>query len=87
MRRREAVLLFREICECIPDAFISKISLTSKNTAKEEFELRINVSLDGESFANVKSLVTKRGLNLKEEENSLLIYGSKKSSIEMGNLA
>jgi hypothetical protein len=76
MRRREAAQLFSEICECVPDAFINSISLTPCNRSKEEFDLRINVSLDVKSFMNVQSIVSKHGMILKEDKGSLLIYGS-----------
>ncbi len=76
MRRREAARLFSEICECIPDAFISKISLTPSDRSKEEFNLRINVSLDVKNLINVQSIVNKHGMILKEDKGSLLIYGS-----------
>jgi hypothetical protein len=75
MQRREAVALFRDICKCIPDAFVSKISLTPRNDSNKEFELRINVLLEDENFESVQTVVNKHGLNLKEEHESLLIYG------------
>ena len=87
MRRREAVSIFREICECVPDAFVSKISLNQKKSAREGFELRINVFLGGDSFGSVQSIVNKRGLTLKEDQGSLLIYRSQASKIEIGNIA
>lgn len=76
MRRREAAQLFSEICECIPDAFVNSISLMPSNHSKEEFNLRINVSLDPRSLTNVQSVVNKHGMNLKEDNGFLLIYGS-----------
>ena len=76
MRRREAAQLFSEICECVPEAFINSISLTPSNRAKEDFNLRINMSLDAKNLANVQSVVSKHGMILKEDKGSLLIYGS-----------
>ncbi len=76
MRRHEAAQLFSEICECVPEAFINSISLTPSNRSKEEFDLRINVSLDAKNLTNVKSVVSKHGMILKEDKGSLLIYGS-----------
>lgn len=87
MRRREAVLLFREISKCIPDAFISKISLIPKNSEKEEFELRINVFLEAESLESVQSVVNKHGLTIEEDQGSLLIYESIPKRIEIGTIA
>ena len=87
MRRREAVRLFREIGKCIPGAFISSVSLTPSNRFKEEFELRINVSLDDKSLKNVQSLVEKHRMILKEDKGSLLIYASETKPIEMEIIA
>jgi negative regulator of replication initiation len=50
--------------------------LTPISRSKEEFELRINVSLDVKSFMNVQSIVSKHRMILKEDKGSLLIYGS-----------
>ena len=85
-RRREAILLFREISKCIPDAYITKISLNQEKNEKEEFELRINVIIQGEHFESVQSIVNKRGLNLKEDHGSLLIYEPKAPKIEIANI-
>jgi len=87
MQRREAVRLFREISKCIPGAFISSVLLTPNNRFKEEFELRINVSLDDKSLKNVQSLVNKHGMILKEDKGSLLIYASETKPIEMEIIA
>ena len=76
MQRREVIQVFREICECIPDAFISTISLASNGRAKGQFALRIDVALNAKSLENVKSIVVKHGLTMKEDRGSLLIYGS-----------
>ena len=83
MRRREAVLLFREICQCIPDAFISSISLSPNNTYKNEFELRINVALDARSLKDIRSVIDKHGLILKEDYGTLFIRGQRKYPSEM----
>ena len=87
MRRREAARLLSEICECVPDAFISSISLTPSNHSKEEFDLRINVSLDVKSLINVQSIVNKRGMILKEDQGSLLICGSQTKPTGMAIIA
>ena len=78
MRRREATRLFREICECIPDAFISSVMLTSNSTSKEELSLRINVNLNRQSLKKIRSIVDKHGMNLKEDNGFLMIFGFKK---------
>jgi hypothetical protein len=76
MRRREAVRLFREICKCIPESFVSSISLIPNNRLSEDFQLQINVSLEAQSLKNIHSLVENQGLILKEDKGALLISGS-----------
>jgi hypothetical protein len=82
MRRREAVRLFSEIYKSIPDAYITCVSLTPRARSNEEFELRINASLDAKSLKKVQFLVNKHGLILKEDERSLLIYSSETKPIK-----
>jgi hypothetical protein len=82
MQRREAIRLFSEICKSIPDAYITYTSLAPSARSNEEFELRINASLDVKSLKNVQSLVNKHGLILKKDKGSLLIYSSETKTIE-----
>jgi hypothetical protein len=82
MRRREAIRLFSEIYESIPDAYITCVSLTPSAHSSEEFELRINASLDLESLKKVQSIVNKRGLTLKEDKGFLLIYAPETKPVE-----
>jgi hypothetical protein len=83
MRRREAAQIFSEICERVPEAFINSISLMPSNRSKEDFNLRINVSLDVKNLASVQSVVSKHGMILKEDKGSLLIYGSQTKPNDM----
>jgi hypothetical protein len=76
MRRREAVRLFRDICKCIPESFVSSISLIPNNRLSEDFQLQINVSLEAQSLKSIHSLVENQGLILKENKGALLISGS-----------
>jgi len=82
MRRREAVRLFSEIYKSIPTAYITCASLTPRARSNEEFELRINVSLDAESLKKVQSLVNKHGLILKEDKGTLLVYAPETKTVE-----
>ena len=86
MQRREAVRLFREICECIPDAFVDGISLI-ENYLSGEFELHLNISLNAKGIENVQSLVSKHGLLLKEDKGTIVIYGSTQDPAEFEILA
>lgn len=83
MRRREAVRLFREISECIPDAFISSIALIKNSRLKEEFDLQINVALNPKHMQNLQSLVGRHGMQLKEDKGTLIIYGRTSKHIKL----
>lgn len=80
MQRREAIRLFREVCECIPDAYISGISLSPNRSSTSGFDLRINVTIDSKSLTNVQSVASKHGMVAKEDRGSILIYGSQTRS-------
>ena len=73
MQRREAIRVFREICKCMPDMFISSVSLIPNNRFKKDFDLRIYASFDLVSVKNVQSVSQKHGMNVIEEQGSLLI--------------
>ena len=64
----------------MPDAFVSSISLSPNMLSKTDFDLRLNVALDGKVLEDVAALVSRHGLNLKETKGSLLIYGSETKS-------
>jgi hypothetical protein len=83
LRRREAVIVFREICKCVPDAFISSVSLSPKKLSRRNFELRINATLEGRNLTDVETLVRKNGFMLNQDNGSLLIYGSKAKTFEV----
>jgi len=83
MRRREAIRLFSEIYESIPDVYITCVSLTPSARSDEEFELRINASLDVKSLKNVQFIVNRHGMILREDKGSLLIYASETKPVEM----
>ncbi len=86
MQRREAIRLFKEICECIPDAFVDGFSLIA-SSLNGEFELHMNTSLNTKGIENVQSLVSKHGLLLKEDKGIIVIYGSKQKTTEFEILA
>jgi hypothetical protein len=86
VRRREAVLLFREICECSPGLFVNSVSLLTSNSSKE-VTLRINVFLDGVNLKGVQSIVEAHRLILEKNGGAFLIYGSNKKIAEKKILA
>ena len=73
MRRREAIRVFREIYESIPDMFISSVSLSPINGFKGEFELWIFASFVVKGFISIQSVAQKHGLKLSQDQVSLLI--------------
>jgi hypothetical protein len=81
-KRREAVSLFKTICECIPDALVNGASLTPTNRA-EGFELRINVDMDSKNLENVRSIVKKQRMVIEENKGSLMIYEPKLEQTEI----
>lgn len=76
MRRREAIRVFKEICQCMPDASVSSVSLSPNAVSKTDFELRLRMAIDKKSHDDMVALVSKHGLTLKESEGSMLICGS-----------
>jgi hypothetical protein len=86
VRRREAILLFREICECIPGLFVNSVSLLRRNNSKE-VTLRINMLSDVESIKIMRSIVETYGLILEEEKGALLIHGSHSKKTEIKIIA
>ena len=90
MQRREAVRLFREICECIPDASaFSSVFLIQRNEpasfGMENFELWINADLDNAGLRSVQSIVKERKLILEENRGFFVIYSAdaKETEIEI----
>ena len=81
MRRREAVILFKEICERIPDALVTGASLTQTNRS-DNLELKIIADLDDKSLKILKLLAEKRKLAIRESIGSLSIYEAKQDSLE-----
>jgi hypothetical protein len=84
MERREAIQLFREICECIPDSSrFHSVFLNSQKMAtypaRRSFELRIDIALDKSSLRRVEDLVRKRRLAMEENKGALVIYAPETS--------
>jgi hypothetical protein len=67
----------------MPDMVVNSISLVPNGNLKQEFELRINMALITQNKNNIQTIVNKHGMHLKEFEDSVLIYGSKRKTDEM----
>ncbi len=88
MQRRDAVRLFREICECIPDpSVLSCVFLIQRSKpaslGKENFELWINAAFDNPSLRDVQSIVKERKLVLEEKRRFFVIYEAAPKEPEM----
>jgi hypothetical protein len=78
MQRREATLVFREICERMPDAFfLNSVSLKPKNNSaspEENYELWIRAFLDPDTLKRINSIVKKHNLMMNGQKDSVIIY-------------
>ncbi len=88
MQRREATLVFREICECTPDAFLlNSVSLNSSSNAanpeEESFELLIKALLDKSTLKRIRSIVKRHKLTMDENRDSVLIYAPELRPMEI----
>ncbi len=88
MQRREAIRLFREICECITDeSVLSSVFLIQRNEPEslgmENFELWINAVLDNTGLRDVRSIVKERKLVLEENKGFFVIYEADPKKTEM----
>jgi len=77
--RHEAVLILKEICECIPnESDVSCIFLEPTKKASDpeqnEYNLHIEVPLDKFTRQLVESVTRKHGLIVKESNGKLTIY-------------
>jgi hypothetical protein len=73
MRRRVAVRLFKEICECIPDLMITAVSI-NRCSQNGEVELRICLVPNQGYLTEVESIVIANGLKFTEQAGNILIY-------------
>ncbi len=83
MRRREAIIVFKQLSKCVPGLVVSSVSVTPVNKARKEVQLRVNGSFDSKILEEVRLLVRGRGMSIKEEKDSLLIYENAKRSLEL----
>ena len=88
MQRREATLVFREICECIPDAFLlNGVSLKQIKIAAdrkyESYELQIKAFLDRSTLEQIRSVVRKHNLIMNEKRDYVSIYTHEMSPMEI----
>jgi hypothetical protein len=61
--------------------------LTPNKPSKKDFELRMNMALEGNNLIDVEALVRKSGLTLDRDKGALLIYGSKTKTGEIPTYA
>jgi hypothetical protein len=79
LQRREAVIVLREICECIPDEsvvswmFLEPTIKHSAETKGKEYDLHMKMALDKSTRENIESVIRRRGLLLKESKGKLIV--------------
>lgn len=77
MQRHEAIELFKEICDCEPDALITSVFLMPINkelSPEDSFELWLNLSMDTRSRENVQLVAKNHNFATKEKKGYTVIY-------------
>ncbi len=89
--RREALQVFHEICELIPDAkMLNSVSITPTSKPGEipqDFELRIKIGLGPFEVHRVRSIVKKHDLDMREEDGILIIHAPENVPVSVAALA
>ncbi len=77
LQRREAISLFREICDSISDeSLISSVSL-NPCVKTASYELRIRTVFDKSAVKAIRSIVEKHELSMDELKGCIVIYSPK----------
>ena len=85
MERREAIQLFREICDIIPDLALSScVVLQPQSRFSDAFprfyELHIRAVLDEFDLKRLRTMVEKRNLFLEAAASGYIVIGSMRES-------
>jgi hypothetical protein len=87
LQRREATALFREICDCFPDdSILSSVILKNHNnaySAPTKYELHIKAFFGASTLKNIKAIVKKHQLTVKESNGYLIIAAPERKIIEI----
>ena len=88
MQRREAVEIFEEICQSVPETsvFRSVGIFTRSNDegpTEEDFELRIKGELSQRDLNFIKSIVKRFQKAIEIKRETLIIYAPKQESVEI----
>ena len=87
MQRREATSLFREICDSIADdSILSSVILKTHNNGYSlptKYELHIKAFFGVSTLKNVKAVVKKHRLTMKESNGYLIIAAPERKIIEI----
>jgi len=87
LQRREAISLFREICDSIADdSILSSVILKPHDnaySAPTKYELHIKIFLGASTLKNVKAIVKKHLLTMKESNGYLIIAAPERKIIEI----
>ena len=78
LERREAIQLFREICDTIPDMSLANcVLLKPKNcpdALQKLYELQIRIVLNESVLEQVRAIVSQHKLLMETAENFIVIY-------------
>ena len=84
MLRREALLVLREICECIPnESAVSFVFLkptwqtAKKKHSYRQYDLHMIMSLDKSTRENIESVARNHRLSVEESEGKLVFSAAK----------
>ncbi len=82
MLRREAVLVLREIWECIPDeCAVNSVFLerAKKSTSfrNRQYDLHMKMAVDKSTFERIVSVTRRHGLSVEESGGNLVVSAAK----------
>ncbi len=85
LQRREALQVFHEICDSIPDAnlfaWVSLTSFGNEEPSNKSYELKIRTGQKLSDLKEIRSIVEKHGLFLEESDKTLTIRTPPEKSI------
>ncbi len=87
LQRREAIEVFREICSCLPDAFLVNNvvlkPLDKFGSSRGDYSLYIKIAFAESSLDEIAKVVERRQLCFKRSDGYLVIYGSSDDLVEI----
>jgi hypothetical protein len=81
MQKREAVRLFKEICECIPDLLVNAVSINQRSWNNEGVELKIYLASNQGYLSEVEAIAKSNGMKVTEQAGIISIYEPKQIKV------